>query len=77
MNWRNLAACTSHPLSLFFDKEREKEAMAVCEACPVRAECLEDALDWQAAYDDGVRGGMTARSRRGLRRSGRKAVHHG
>jgi WhiB family transcriptional regulator, redox-sensing transcriptional regulator len=73
VNWRNLAACTSHPLSLFFDKEREKEAMAVCEACPVRAECLEDALEWQAAYDDGV----TARSRRGLRRSGRKAVHHG
>ena len=41
-------------------------ALAVCAACPVRAECLEYALDAREAY--GIWGGMTELERRALLR---------
>ncbi|RSD26442.1 WhiB family transcriptional regulator [Amycolatopsis eburnea] len=42
------------------------QAKAVCAQCPVRSECLADALD--AGLDDGVFGGLTAEERRQLTR---------
>jgi hypothetical protein len=43
----------------------------VCRSCPVRAECLAEALEQEtsAAYTYGVRGGLPAVERIELRRS--------
>ena len=42
----------------------QNRAKAVCLACPVRTECLADALDNRIEF--GVWGGMTERERRAL-----------
>ena len=44
----------------------QNRAKAVCLACPVRTECLADALDNRIEF--GVWGGMTERERRQLLR---------
>ncbi|AEE47505.1 WhiB family transcriptional regulator [Cellulomonas fimi] len=44
----------------------QREARSVCTGCPVRLECLADALDNR--MDFGVWGGMTERERRALLR---------
>jgi WhiB family transcriptional regulator, redox-sensing transcriptional regulator len=41
--WRARAACAGQQ-DLFFDGRREAAARAVCDACPVRAECAAFAL---------------------------------
>jgi len=41
-------------------KKREQQAKLVCLKCPVKIECLADALKFS---DDGVRGGMTRHER--------------
>lgn len=46
-------------LALFFDGLRQQEAKAVCEACPVRAECL--SFHHDERY--GVFGGLTSDDR--------------
>lgn len=38
--WHQRAGCVHDP-DLFFDPQRVSEAVAVCEACPVRAQCSE------------------------------------
>jgi hypothetical protein len=46
-------------------------AVMVCKRCPVRSECLAEALDQETAaegYVFGVRGGLAARERVQLRR---------
>ena len=42
-------------------------AKAVCAACPVRQECLNEAL--QRGYDHGIWGGFDAAERRAMRRA--------
>jgi WhiB family redox-sensing transcriptional regulator len=63
------AACASVDTELFFaadsDKNAIKQAKKVCAGCPVRATCLDEALEIGDQY--GVRGGMTAKERRKLR----------
>jgi len=54
------------PDALFVEGAAQREARAVCSACPVRLECLADALDNR--MDFGVWGGMTERERRALLR---------
>lgn len=87
MNWRDDAACWGLPNWLFFDafEAGGTSAMAarrrvepICQECPVRHECLEDALDTEfsgARY--GYRGGMTPNQRelaaRGRHARGRRA----
>jgi WhiB family redox-sensing transcriptional regulator len=44
----------------------QNRAKAICLACPVRTECLADALDNRIEF--GVWGGMTERERRALLR---------
>jgi WhiB family redox-sensing transcriptional regulator len=51
---------------MFVEGSAQREARAVCTTCPVRLECLAEALDNR--LDFGVWGGMTERERRALRR---------
>ncbi len=68
--WYEEAACASYPAEVFFPPSEvplaANPAKAVCEGCPVRAECLSFALE--TAQAEGVWGGMDAGERRRLRR---------
>lgn len=70
--WRHLAACLDLPTDEWFPGPGEDSAVArkVCRGCPVRVECLNDAMateptPWETR---GIRGGLTARDRNKLRR---------
>ena len=65
--WTALSACKdADPDELFVSGAAQNRAKAVCMGCPVRTECLSDALDNQVEF--GVWGGMTERERRALLR---------
>ena len=65
--WASSALCQkSAPDELFVRGAEQHRAKAVCAACPVRAECLAEALDNQIEW--GVWGGLTERERRALLR---------
>lgn len=66
-DWTAGAACRgSDPDALFVQGAAQNRAKAVCFGCPVRAECLADALDNRVEF--GVWGGLTERERRALLR---------
>ncbi len=68
-HWTASAACGKGKLApdaLFVEGSAQRDARSVCGTCPVRIECLADALDSRA--DFGVWGGMTERERRALLR---------
>lgn len=66
-DWTINAACGSaDPDQLFVTGAAQNRAKTVCSGCPVRLECLSDALD--NAVEFGVWGGMTERERRALLR---------
>ena len=66
-DWAGRAACrASDPDSLFVQGAAQNRAKTVCMGCPVRTECLADALDNRVEF--GVWGGMTERERRALLR---------
>jgi WhiB family redox-sensing transcriptional regulator len=68
-HWTARASCGAGrvaPDDLFVEGSAQREVRGVCLACPVRLECLADALDSHA--DFGVWGGMTERERRALLR---------
>lgn len=69
--WQDQAACKGLGPALFYPgRGRQSDwegAIAVCAGCPVKAECLEDALDRPRGDDFGIRGGMSERQRRLLR----------
>ena len=66
-DWAARGACrTSDPDALFVQGAAQNRAKAVCLGCPVRTECLADALDNRTEF--GVWGGMTERERRALPR---------
>ena len=63
--WALEGSCrTADPDALFVQGAAQNRAKAVCLACPVRTECLADALDHRIEF--GVWGGMTERERRAL-----------
>lgn len=69
IDWLDLAACVGTDPELFDPlpgSRDEARALAVCARCPVRSECLTDAL--LAGDDHTIRGGLTADARRALRR---------
>ena len=67
MDWITLAACRdANPDELFVQGAAQNRAKQRCMGCPVRAECLADALDNRVEF--GVWGGMTERERRALLR---------
>ena len=65
--WGSQAACLkADPDTLFVQGAAQNRAKALCLGCPVRTECLADALDNRVEF--GVWGGMTERERRALLR---------
>ena len=66
-DWTSQAACRQqNPDDLFVQGAAQNRAKAVCAGCPVKSECLADALDNRVEF--GVWGGMTERERRALLR---------
>jgi WhiB family transcriptional regulator, redox-sensing transcriptional regulator len=66
-DWPSLAACRDEdPDALFVQGAEQNVAKRICRGCPVRYECLADALDNRIEF--GVWGGMTERERRALLR---------
>lgn len=66
-DWPAHAACRDEdPDTLFVQGAAQNRAKAICGGCPVRTECLADALDHRIEF--GVWGGMTERERRALLR---------
>lgn len=66
-DWTTNAACRDDaPDMLFVQGAAQNRAKSVCLGCPVRTECLADALDNRVEF--GVWGGMTERERRALLR---------
>ena len=72
--WRELAACRSTDLGVFFPERGESAGPArqVCSACPVRQPCLDYAITNRITH--GVWGGLTERERRVLRSSWVRAL---
>src|SRR3954451_14906577 len=65
-SWRINASCRdADPDGLFVRGAEQNRAKAVCMGCPVRTECLAEALDGRINF--GVWGGMTERERRWFR----------
>lgn len=69
-SWRTEAACLGMDTETFYPygTESPMPAKRVCRTCPVRRECLLDALAEPATIDLGIRGGLTEAERRQLRR---------
>lgn len=66
-DWSTAAACKQgSPDELFVKGAEQHKAKAVCGACPVRTECLAEALDNRIEW--GVWGGLTERERRAILR---------
>ena len=66
-DWTALSACNNaDPDELFVTGAAQNRAKTLCMGCPVRTECLSDALDNRIEF--GVWGGMTERERRALLR---------
>jgi len=76
-SWRDIAACSGDRGALFYPPlrserrsvkaAREVRAKRVCATCPVRTDCLEQALTFGERY--GIWGGLTDAERRHLRAS--------
>lgn len=66
-DWQQHAACRGCT-DLFFPSRGEdtRPALAICNTCPVRTECLDHALELGEKY--GIWGGEPERQRRRLRR---------
>lgn len=71
-DWRNRAACSGYPNTLFFpasdgaDEMSVAKAKSVCAVCPVIEDCLQYALETNQR--SGIWGGTTEKERKSLRR---------
>lgn len=64
--WQGKAACAQYRPSRWDTDEPDPQALAICDACPVKDTCLQDALDRNETH--GVRGGLTPNQRDALKR---------
>lgn len=74
--WWLRAACKGMEVNAFYPEKgggsrSARKAKAACASCPVRADCLADALATGDAF--GIRGGLSPQARRRLRRTGAAA----
>jgi len=67
-DWTRYSACKGAPEEIFFSKENElskiKQAKAYCDKCPVRFDCLEEALEFPE--QPGIFGGTTSIQRKNI-----------
>jgi hypothetical protein len=80
--WHRQAACADMPAEAFYplpgDHHGIEAAKRVCRGCPVRAECLADALGWEAtSRRHGIAGGLTPAGRDRLVAARRSAQQSG
>jgi WhiB family redox-sensing transcriptional regulator len=70
VDWQESAVCAQTDPEVFFPEKggSTREAKKICITCPVRQECLEDALVKDEGF--GIRGGLSVRERRKLKRQG-------
>ena len=68
--WVDDAECRDINVDVFFPGpgQRAREALEVCGRCPVRVECLAEAMA-DESLDHGVRGGCTSAARKQLRKT--------
>lgn len=68
LSWQERALCAQTDPEAFFPEKggSTREAKRVCEACEVRQECLEYALEHDERF--GIWGGLSERERRRLRK---------
>lgn len=68
ISWHEHAVCPSTDPEAFFPQKggSTREAKAICKGCPVRAECLDYALEFDERF--GIYGGLSERERRRLKR---------
>jgi WhiB family redox-sensing transcriptional regulator len=66
--WTAQAACRGTDTEIFYPvtPDEEAEALSICATCPVRAQCLDDAIRNREIY--GIWGGTTPEQRRRIRR---------
>lgn len=69
-SWQRRGACGPYPKTWWYPNarttaEQKCQALALCESCPVRAECLEYALEH---HEQGMWAGTIAADRRRIRR---------
>jgi WhiB family redox-sensing transcriptional regulator len=71
-HWQDLARCDGADPLLFEDHRRREQAKTLCAGCPVRSNCLEQAMqmegDRSARWRAGVWGGLDAEQRAHLAR---------
>ena len=65
-DWTLFAKCRGMGDALFPEDGDQRRAAQVCNDCPVRTDCLAEALDHRIEY--GIWGGTTERERRALLR---------
>ena len=65
-DWTALAKCQGTADDMFGEAIDQKRARQLCTGCPVRFDCLAEALDNRIEW--GVWGGLTERERRSLLR---------
>jgi hypothetical protein len=79
MTWREQAACFGHDPAwwLTWEPATAAKAVAICDGCPVKTQCLEEAMGQSRHEDAGIWGGLTAeeRERERARRKGRVERH--
>lgn len=67
-SWADRAACAGQPTDAWFRDENDSrsyhEARLICDACPVRPDCLQWAID--SGTKHGLWGGLTPRERHHL-----------
>ncbi len=65
IGWEHQAVCRSVGIDTMFEPGKaQRTNKKVCAQCPVRAECLTEALEGEHEY--GIWGGLTERERRKL-----------
>jgi WhiB family redox-sensing transcriptional regulator len=69
-NWLERASCRGRDQSWWFaplDSFEAQTARAVCRSCPVRAQCLDEALELEGEHAYGIRAALDPAQRRALR----------
>lgn len=72
--WMSDGACIDHDPEMFFPEQggTTRPAKAICDLCPVKAECLDYALRWRIKF--GVWGGATTLERSKMKKPPKTVV---